>query len=85
MFHQAGDVPTHIRIDNLTAAVVYIGRGYKRVYILGLQSHYLFEVQACNHPSSGHEKGNVEKKVGYIRNNFFVTAPLMEDFAQFAE
>lgn len=87
LLQQAGGVPTHLRIDNLTAAVVSIGKGNNRVYtdaFLGFQSHYRFEVQACN-PASGNEKGNVEKKVGYTRNNFFVTAPIMESFDQLAE
>ncbi|WP_139367992.1 IS21 family transposase [Priestia abyssalis] len=86
LFKQAGGVPTHLRIDNLTAAVVAIGKGDKRTYtdsFLRFQSHYGFEVQACN-PASGHEKGNVEKKVDYTRNNLFVTPPEMEDFSQLA-
>lgn len=86
LFKQAGGVPTHLRIDNLSAAVISIGKGDKRTYtdsFLRFQAHYGFEVQACN-PSSGHEKGNVEKKVGYTRNNLFVTAPEMEDFPQLA-
>ncbi|MDQ7864983.1 hypothetical protein RCO48_39455 [Peribacillus frigoritolerans] len=64
LFHQAGGVPTHLRIDNLTAAVVSIGKGDKRVYtdaFLGFQSHYRFEVQACN-PASGHEKRQCRKE-----------------------
>lgn len=86
LFHQAGGVPTYLRIDNLTAAVISIGKGEKRTYtdsFLRFQSHYNFEVQPCN-PASGHEKGNVEKKVGYTRNNLFTTAPIMEDFPQLA-
>jgi transposase len=86
LFHQAGGVPTYLRIDNLAAAVISIGKGEKRTYtdsFLRFQSHYNFEVQPCN-PASGHEKGNVEKKVGYTRNNLFTTAPLMEDFPQLA-
>lgn len=86
LFKQAGGVPTHLRIDNLTAAVLAIGKGEKRTYtdsFLRFQSHYGFEIQACN-PASGHEKGNVEKKVGYTRNNLFVTAPEMKDFSQLA-
>lgn len=31
-------------------------------------------------PRSGHEKGNVENKVGYIRYNFFNKAPIMTSF-----
>lgn len=83
-FKQAGGIPTAIRIDNLVAAVIQVGRGNKRTYtdsFLRFQAHYGFEIQPCN-PASGHEKGNVEKKVGYTRNNFFVTEPIMEDFQQ---
>lgn len=86
LFKQAEGVPTHLRIDNLTAAVVKIGKGEKRTYtdsFLRFQSHYGFEIQACN-PASGHEKGNVEKKVGYTRNNLFVTAPEISNFPQLA-
>jgi len=86
LFQQAGGVPTYVRIDNLSAAVVSIGKGDKRTYtdaFLRFQMHYNFEVQPCN-PASGHEKGNVERKVSYTRNNWFVTAPIMEDFLQLA-
>lgn len=38
------------------------------------QAHYGFEVTFCN-PDSGHEKGNVENKVGYVRRNYFVPMP----------
>lgn len=87
LFHQAGGVPTYVRIDNLAAAVISIGKGEKRTYtdsFLRFQSHYGFEVQPCN-PASGHEKGNVEKKVDYTRNNLFTTYPIMEDFPQLAD
>ncbi|MDF2858158.1 MAG: Integrase catalytic region [Neobacillus sp.] len=84
LFKQAGGVPTHLRMDNLAAAVVSMGKGAKRTYTEAFsrfRNHYGFEVQPCN-PASGHEKGNVEKKVGYTRNNLFTTAPLMQDFPQ---
>lgn len=74
-------------MDNLSAAVVSIGKGAKRTYtepFSRFQCHYGFEVQPCN-PASGYEKGHVEKKVGYTRNNLFTTAPLMEDFPQLAD
>ena len=32
LFHQAGGVPTHLRIDNLSAAVVTVGKGDNRTY-----------------------------------------------------
>lgn len=86
LFHQAGGVPSHLRIDNLSAAVLTVGKGEKRTYtdaFLAFQAHYGFEVQPCN-PGSGHEKGHVEKKVGYTRSNLFVTEPVMESFDQLA-
>lgn len=86
LFHQAGGIPTYLRMDNLSAAVVSIGKGAKRTYtdpFSRFQCHYGFEVQPCN-PASGYEKGHVEKKVGYTRNNLFTTAPLMGDFPQLA-
>ena len=58
LFHQAGGVPTHLRIDNLSAAVITIGKGENRIYteaFLQFQMHYNFETQPCN-PYSGHEK-----------------------------
>ena len=37
-------------------------------------AHYGFEFGFCN-PNSGHEKGNVERKVYFIRQNLFVPVP----------
>ncbi|MGH0945575.1 hypothetical protein ACQVTS_32015 [Bacillus mycoides] len=34
---------------------------------------------------SGHEKGNVERKLSYTRNNWFTTSPVMESFSQLAK
>lgn len=87
LFQQAGGVPTYLRIDNLSAAVVSVGKGEYRKYtdsFLRFQAHYGFEIQACN-PARGNEKGNVEKKVDYTRCNFFVSAPIMKDFPTFTE
>jgi len=87
LFKQAGGVPSIIRIDNMSTAVVSVGKGANRTYtdeFLACQAHYRFEVQACN-PASGHEKGNVEKKVGYTRKNLFVPEPEMESLSQLAD
>ena len=46
--------------------------------------HYRFQADFCN-PASGHEKGNVENKVGYSRRNFFVPVPVFDDFDVFNE
>ena len=40
--------------------------------------------QGCN-PRSGHEKGNVERKVGYVRYNFFSVPPVIKDFDDLTE
>lgn len=37
-------------------------------------AHYGFSCSFCN-PASGHEKGNVENKVDFIRRNLFVPLP----------
>nr|WP_316245660.1 IS21 family transposase [Robertmurraya massiliosenegalensis] len=83
LFKQAGGVPMKLRIDNLTPAVKKIRTKTEEVQLtdefLAFQNHYGFEVQVCN-PRSGHEKGNVENKVGYIRYNFFNKAPVMTSF-----
>lgn len=86
LFYQAEGVPTVLRIDNLSAAVASIGKGDNRTYtksFLAFQNYYHFEIQACN-PARGNEKGNVEKKVGYSRNNQFLPEPVMTDFESFA-
>lgn len=83
LFKQAGGVPLSIRIDNLTPAVKKVrgteGEAKLTDEFSAFQNHYGFKVQVCN-PRSGHEKGNVERKVGYIRYNFFSVAPVMKDF-----
>ncbi|MDQ0158033.1 IS21 family transposase [Robertmurraya andreesenii] len=81
-FKQLGGVPRKIRIDNLKAAVIQPrGRHEEATYTNEFQQfagHYGFEIQACN-PRSGHEKGNVENKVGYVRYNFVTPAPVVKD------
>ena len=83
LFKQAEGVPLSIRIDNLTPAVKKVrgseGEAQLTDEFIAFQNHYGFKVQVCN-PRSGHEKGNVERKVGYIRYNFFSVPPVMKDF-----
>lgn len=79
LFYQLGNVPRKIRIDNLKAAVIKPrGRGDEAQFtdeFIQFANFYGFEPQACN-PYSGHEKGNVENKVGYVRYNFVTPAPI---------
>lgn len=86
IFDMMGHVPMSIRIDNLAAAVVKPrGRGKETVFTERFEqfaSHYRFEPIACN-PYSGHEKGSVENKVGYIRYNFFDGIPEFVSYLHF--
>lgn len=83
IFKQMGCIPRKIRIDNMTTAVVKPKSKFEEPILTdGFQQfamHYGFEVQVCN-PASGHEKGSVENKVGYVRYNFFSETPRMKDF-----
>ena len=59
--------------DNPKTIVQSIGRGKEREYnrkFLQLASHYLFEPCACT-PSSGWEKGRVERQIGANRKSIF--------------
>lgn len=88
LFTQSGGVPRRIRIDNLTPAVKKVRSKTEEAKLtdafIQFQNHYGFEVQVCN-PRSGHEKGSVENKVGYIRYNFFTTSPVMNSFEDLTE
>ncbi len=78
-------VPYRMVFDNLSAAVVHIGKGHVRTLAEGFKRfivHYGIEAAFCN-PASGWEKGNVENKVGYERRNMFVPVPTILDFKQF--
>ncbi|WP_223156185.1 IS21 family transposase [Desemzia incerta] len=83
LFKQAGGVPKNIRIDNMSTAVKKTKSKFEKAQLTdGFQqfaNHYGFHTQVCN-PRSGNEKGSVENKVGYVRYNFFPTAPRMIDY-----
>ena len=75
VFEYVGGVPTKIVFDNAA------GVGRKMCDIIrtthlfeACSAHYGFTYRFCN-PYSGHEKGNVENKVGTIRRNLFVPVP----------
>ena len=86
LFRQAGGVPQKIRIDNMSTAVSKRKSKTEPAVLtdgfLQFATYYRFDTQVCN-PLSGHEKGNVENKVGYVRYHFFPTTPIMTDFAEF--
>ena len=85
IFERMRCVPTRIWFDNLSSAVVSIRAKGERTLTESFQRfalHYGFEKTFCN-PNSGHEKGNVENKVGYTRRNFFVPVPSFESLGEF--
>jgi len=84
IFEHMKKVPAVIWFDNLSAAVAGIN-GQERTLTERFERfalHYGFEARFCN-PDSGHEKGNVENKVGYSRRNFFVPVPEFEDIEEY--
>lgn len=83
-FHHFQGVPRRISYDNLKVAVQRILEGRKRqeqqAFIV-FRSHYLFESHFCT-PGQGHEKGRVEKGVGFSRRNFMVPIPRVASFGE---
>jgi hypothetical protein len=87
IFHYMGRVPRVIRFDNLSPAVKTILPNGERELTETFQRfvlHYGFECEFCN-PASGNEKGNVESKVKYIRNNFFLPEQTIYQLESFNE
>ena len=79
-----GGSPQSILYDNTKLAVAWIlgdGRRRRTRAFTELQSHYLFE-DRFGRPSKGSEKGKVEGMVGYVRRNFLVPLPRVEDFTE---
>jgi len=83
-FHFFGGVPRRIAYDNLKTAVQRILEGRNRKEqesFIVFRSHYLFESHFCT-PGQGHEKGRVEKGVGFSRRNFMVPIPRVASFEE---
>ena len=79
LFEYTGGVLRKIWFDNLSTAVVKIEKNGTRQnteLFRRFQLHYGFQAEFCN-PSAGHEKGNVENKVGTVRRHWFVPHPVM--------
>jgi transposase len=77
IFEYIGGVPSQIWFDNTKTIVSKVMKGGGRTLtgdFLRFQEHYRFEPVFCN-VDAGHEKGNVEGKVGYHRRNILVPIP----------
>lgn len=87
IFHRIGGVPRVIRFDNLSPAVKKVlpnGEREMTEEFYQFVFHYNFEVEFCN-PGKGNEKGHVEAMVKYIRNNFFIPEPVINDLESYNE
>lgn len=85
IFEFIGGVPLRILFDNMSSAVVHIeehGRRKLTEMFMRFCMHHRFKAVFCN-PDSPHEKGNVENKVGYLRRNYLLPPPLIEDLDAF--
>jgi transposase len=78
-------VPLRILFDNMSSAVVHVEEHGKRrltEMFMRFTMHHRFKAEFCN-PESPQEKGNVENKVGYIRRNYLLPPPKVEDLEEF--
>lgn len=83
IFAHVGGVPHRLVIDNATQAVKRIDKKITESKVFGrFRAHYNFELDVCN-PNSGHEKGNVENKIGFLRRNMLVVNNSIDDLDQF--
>ena len=85
IFEYIGGVPLRILFDNMSSAVVHIEEHGKRTLtemFMRFTMHHRFKAEFCN-PDSPQEKGNVENKVGYLRRNYLLPPPVIEDLAAF--
>lgn len=83
IFAYIGGVPWAIVFDNATGVGRRVGTVIHESKLFSqMRTHYGFSVRFCN-PRSGHEKGNVENKIGYTRRNIFVPEPVFDDIETF--
>ena len=75
VFEYIGGVPVRIVFDNATGVGRKACDGARTTELFAaFAAHYGFGFSFCN-PRSGNEKGNVERKVYFIRQNLFVPVP----------
>jgi transposase len=87
IFNHLGGVPRAIRFDNLSAGVKKILPDGKRELTEQFQKfiwHYNFQPEFCN-PGKGNEKGHIESMVKYVRNNFLLPEPNINDLEAYNE
>lgn len=86
-FNFFGGIYPVLVYDNLTTAVKHILKGKRRIEqesFIKFRAYYNFSPRFCN-PASGHEKGGVEGMVGYVRRNYLVPLPRVENLEELNE
>lgn len=82
IFEHAGMVPTMMVFDNATGIGKRIqDRVIETQLFSAFRLHYRAHSRYCN-PDSGHEKGNVENAVGFLRRNLLVPEPDVGSLAE---
>lgn len=77
VFEYLGGVPLRLVFDNAAGVGRKVSDTFRTTDTFGaFAAHYGFSFSFCN-PNSGHEKGNVERKVCFIRNSLFVPVPVV--------
>lgn len=83
VFEYIGGVPRLLVFDNATGVGHRIQNEVRETELFArFHAHYGFVCRFCS-PHAGHEKGNVENKVRYVRNNLFVPIPSFDDWDGF--
>lgn len=80
-----GGVPHRMWFDNASTMVTKVLKQGERNLteaFIRFKEHYRFEAAFCN-ANAGHEKGNVEGKVGYHRRNLLVPVPRFNNLQEF--
>lgn len=83
-FDYFNGIPQRISYDNLKTAVKQVLEGSTRVEqeaFFHFRGYYLFDSHYCT-PAAGHEKGQVEHRVGYGRRNYLVPLPEVSSFEE---
>jgi transposase len=83
IFEYIGGTPHLLVFDNATGVGRRVGAHIHETDLFHrFRAHYGCRVRFCN-PYAGYEKGNVERKVGYIRANLFVPVPSFQDLTAY--